>query len=77
MELETLRQIRGAKHLLEEAIEAAALRIGEVRRVMTRKPYAALALVPTIAVPARAIEEAHLHMPIPCAFNSVSNSLMH
>ena len=62
MELETLRQICDAKDLVEEAIEAATLRIGEVQRVMTRKPYAALALVPTIAVPARAIEEAHLHV---------------
>ena len=72
MELETLRQICDAKDLVEEAIEAATLRIGEVQRVMIRKPCAALARVPMIAVPARAIEEAHLHMPIPCAVNSIT-----
>ncbi len=62
MELETLRQIRGAKELVEEGIDAATLRICEVQRVMTRKPYAMLALVSPIAVPVRAIEEAHLHI---------------
>jgi hypothetical protein len=62
MEPETVRQIRGAKELVEEAIDAATLRIGEAQRVMTRKPYAVLALVPPIAVPVRAIEDAHLHM---------------
>ena len=45
MELETVRQIRGAKELVEEAVDAAASRIGEVQRVMTRKPYAVLAMV--------------------------------
>ena len=62
MELETVRQIRGAKELVEEAVDAATLRICEVQRVMTRKPYAVLALVPPIAVPVRVIEEAHLHI---------------
>ena len=62
MEPETVRQIRGAKELVEEAIDAATLRIGEAQRVMTSKPYAVLALVPPIAVPVRAIEEAHLHI---------------
>ena len=62
MELETVRQIRGAKELVEEAIDGATLRIGEVQRVMTRRPYAVLALVPPIAVPVHAIEEAHLHI---------------
>ena len=42
MEPETVRQIRGAKELVEEAIDAATLRIGEAQRVMTSKPYAVL-----------------------------------
>ena len=46
MELETVRQIRGAKELVEEAVDAATLRICEVQRVMTRKPYAVHALIP-------------------------------
>jgi hypothetical protein len=62
MELETVRQIRGAKELVEEAVDAAASRIGEVQRVMTRKPYAVLAMVTPITVPLHAIEEAHLHI---------------
>ena len=62
MELETLRQIRGAKELVEEAIDATTARIGEVQRVMTRKPYMLLAQIHPIAVPAQAIEEAHLHI---------------
>ncbi len=62
MELETVRQIRGAKELVEEAVDAAASRIGEVQRVMTRKPYAVLAMLSPVAVPMRAIEEAHLHV---------------
>ena len=62
MEIETVRQIRGAKQLVEEAIDAATLRIGEAQRVMTSKPYAVLAAVPPIAGPVRAIEEAHLHI---------------
>lgn len=61
MELETLRKIRGAKDLVEEVIDAAALQIGEAQRAMTRKPYALLALVPPLATPVRAIEEAHLY----------------
>jgi hypothetical protein len=62
MELDTVRQIRGAKELVEEAIDAATLRMGEAQRVVTSKPYAVLAAVPPIAGSVRAIEEAHLHI---------------
>lgn len=60
MEAKTLRQIRGAKDLAEEAIDAAALAINEVQRTMTRLPYGLLAGIKPIAVPVRAVEQAHL-----------------
>lgn len=60
MEHVSLRQIRGAKDLVEESIDAAALAIGDVQRKMTQTPYALLAAVKPIAGPVRAIERAHL-----------------
>jgi hypothetical protein len=60
MERRTLRQIRGAKELVEETVDAAALAINEVQRTMTRMPYALLARIGPIAVPVQAIEQAHL-----------------
>ena len=62
MEPDTLRQIRGAKDLLEDAIEAAAVTIGDVQKKMTRHPYRLLARIEPIAAPVRAIEEAHLRI---------------
>ena len=38
MEPRTLRQIRGAKELVEETVDAATLAINEVQRTMTRMP---------------------------------------
>ena len=60
MEPRTLRQIRGAKELVEETVDAATLAINEVQRTMTRMPYALLARIGPIAVPVKAIEQAHL-----------------
>ena len=60
MEPATLRQIRGAKELVEETVDAAALTINEVQRKMTRMPYALLARFGPIAAPVQAIEQAHL-----------------
>jgi len=60
MEPKTLRQIRGAKDLVEETIDAAALAINEVQRTMTRMPYALLARIEPIAAPVQAIEQVHL-----------------
>jgi len=60
MEPKTLRQIRGAKDLVEETIDAAALAINEVQRTMTRMPYALLARIEPIAAPVQAIEHVHL-----------------
>ena len=57
MEAKTLRQIRGAKDLAEEAIDAAALALNEVQRTMTRLPYGLLAGIKPIAVPVRAVEQ--------------------
>jgi hypothetical protein len=62
MEPDTLRQLRGAKDLLEDAIEAAAVSIGDAQKKMTRFPYRMLAGIEPIAVPVRAIEEAHLRI---------------
>ena len=60
MEAKTLRQIRGAKELAEETIDAAALAINEVQRAMTRLPYGLLARIRPLAVPVQVIEQAHL-----------------
>ncbi len=62
MELDTLRQIRGAQELLEDAIEAAAVSIGDAQKKMTRYPYGLLAGIEPIAAPVRAIEEVHLRI---------------
>lgn len=62
MNPETLRQIRGAKDLLEDAVEALAVSVGDAHRKITRQPYALLARIEPIAAPVRAIEEAHLHV---------------
>lgn len=57
----TLRQIRGAKDLLEDAIEAAAVTIGDAQKD-DAPPYQLLARIEPLAVPVRAIEEAHLRI---------------
>jgi hypothetical protein len=56
MEPRTLRQIRGAKEI-EKLTPPLAIR---VQRTMTRMPYALLARIGPIAVPVKAIEQAHL-----------------
>ena len=60
MEAKTLRQIRGAKDLAEETVDAAALAINEVQRAMTRLPYGLLARIRPISAPVKAVEQAHL-----------------
>ena len=60
MEPRTLRQIRGAKELVEETVDAAALAISEVQRTMTRMPYVLLARIGPIAAPVQVIEQVHL-----------------
>lgn len=62
MNPETLRQLRGAKDLLEEAIEAAAVKLCDAQKKMTRQPYRLIALVEPVAVPVRTIEEVHLRI---------------
>ena len=62
MEPDTLRQLRGVKDLLEDAIEAAAVHIGAAQKQMPRRPYRLLARIEPIAVPVRTIEEVHLHI---------------
>lgn len=62
MDPQTLRQIRGAKDLLQDAVEAAAIAIADAHKTMTRKPYTLLARVTPITAPVRAIEQAHLQM---------------
>lgn len=60
MDAKTLRQLRGAKDLAEETIDAATLAISEVQRTMTRLPYGLLARFRPLAAPVRAVEQAHL-----------------
>lgn len=60
MNPETLRQIRGAKDLLEDAVEALAVSVADAHRKIARQPYALLARIEPIAAPVRVIEEAHL-----------------
>ena len=58
----SVRQLRGAKDLVEDAVDAAALAIGDVQRKMTQAPYALLAAGAPIARPVRAIERVHLRI---------------
>lgn len=58
----SVRQLRGAKDLVEDAVDVAALAIGDVQRKMTQAPYALLAAVAPIARPVRAIERVHLRI---------------
>ena len=62
MEKLSLRQIRGAKDLVEDAVDAAAVAIGDVQRRITQTPYALLAALPPLARPVRAIERVHLRI---------------
>ena len=55
-----LREIEGAKDLVQDAVEASVTAVADIQIVMTHRIYDLLALVPPIAAPVRAIEQVHL-----------------
>ncbi len=55
-----LREIEGAKDLVQDAVEAGVTAVADVHIVMTQRTYDLLALVPPLAAPVRAIERVHL-----------------
>lgn len=52
-----LRQVRGAKDLLQDAVEAGVNATESVHRAIARKPYAILSSIDAIAGPVRQIEQ--------------------
>lgn len=55
MESETVRQLHGAKDLVRDLVDVAALKIGDVNLAIARRPYAVLARVPVVATVARQV----------------------
>ncbi|HEX9373835.1 MAG TPA: hypothetical protein VF897_22680 [Roseiflexaceae bacterium] len=58
MDSKTIRQLRGANDLLQDAVESGARAIGEAHQAVARRPYALLEQICVVAAPARAIERA-------------------
>ncbi len=56
MDRETLGQLRGAKDLIQEGVEAGAITVADVQRQLAHRVYAILTRVPLIGRPARSIE---------------------
>jgi hypothetical protein len=52
----TIRQLRGLKDLVAEAVDAGVTRTENVHREIARYPYALLARISPIAAPVRTIE---------------------
>lgn len=56
MKKPNIKQLRGAKDLLQEAVEAGVNATEKVHHAIAKKPYAVLGSLPVIAVPVRHIE---------------------
>jgi hypothetical protein len=52
----SMPQIRGAKDLIQEAVEAGITATEQMHLAIARKPYALLAKIDVIAGPVRAVE---------------------
>ena len=52
----TIEQMRGAKDLLQDAVEATVNVTAQAHRSLARRPYAVLVRIGAIAVPVRAVE---------------------
>ncbi len=57
MDRETVRRIRGAKDLGEEAIDGLVVRIQDVHHAYGRVPFAVLERIPVVAGPAKGIKQ--------------------
>lgn len=51
-----VQQIRGAKDLIQDAVEAGVTATEQVHQAIARKPYALLAKIDAIAGPVQAVE---------------------
>ena len=60
MEQTTLRQLHGAADLIVETVDATVVAIAAAHQDITCQPYALLALIPAIAIPAHAIGQVQL-----------------
>ncbi|MCW5883315.1 MAG: hypothetical protein KIS91_20435 [Anaerolineae bacterium] len=56
MDSETLSQLRGAKDLIQEGVDAGAVAVADVQRELAHRVYAILTRLPVIGLPARGIE---------------------
>jgi hypothetical protein len=52
-----VQQIRGAKDLIQEAVEAGVTATEQVHQTIARKPYALLAKIDVIAGPVQVVEQ--------------------
>ena len=52
-----IKELRGAKDLLHEAVEAGAYASEKVQRAIARKPYAVLEKIRPIAAPVKVVEQ--------------------
>lgn len=57
MEPHVLRQLRGAKDLVQDGVEATATAVAEAHQEIAHMPYAVLGRIPMVAGPACAIEQ--------------------
>lgn len=55
-----IREIEGAKDLLQDAIEASVTVVADIQIAMAQQTYDFLAQIPPIAAPVRAVERVHL-----------------
>lgn len=55
-----VREIEGAKDLLQDAVEAGVIAVADVHLTLAQQTYDLLAQVPPIAAPVRAIECVHM-----------------
>ncbi len=55
MDSETLAQLRGAKDLIQEGVDAGAVAVADIQRELAHRVYAILTRVPVIGLPAQGI----------------------
>ncbi len=57
MDRETIEIIHGVSDLMGEGVDTLLVKIEEIQRVYTHRPYAILERIPVIGGPARGIEQ--------------------
>lgn len=55
-----VREIEGAKDLLQDAVEASVIAVADVHIDLAQRTYDLLAQVPPLEAPVRAVERVHL-----------------